>query len=135
MYKKVLMAYDGSEEGRRVIEEGGEMAAMCQAEVFLLAVISVPRGRVLSDASREHAMQVVEGGVDILRNDDIEASGGIAIGEPVDRILEQAREMDCDLIVVGHRKLDTLSRWWRGSTGASLVVDAPCSVLVTVQPD
>ena len=135
MYKKILMAYDGSREGRRVIEEGGQMAAMCQAEVFLLAVISVPRGRVMSEASRERAMEVVEGGVDILRNDDIEASGDIAVGEPVEQILEKAKQFNSDLIVVGHRKLDTLSRWWRGSTGASLVVDAPCSVLVTVEPD
>ncbi len=135
MYKKILMAYDGSEEGRRVIEEGGRMADMCGARVMLLAVISVPAGKVLSDAAREKARGIVETGVKMLQDAGLEASGDVTVGEPVERIIETAREKHSDLIIVGHRKLGPLARWWRGSVGGSLVVDAPCSVLVAVQPD
>ena len=41
MYKKVLLAYDGSVEGRRALREGAKLAQMCRAEVFLLAVVEV----------------------------------------------------------------------------------------------
>src|SRR5471032_3169779 len=39
MYKKVLLAYDGSIEGRRALREGAKLAQFCGAEVFLLAVV------------------------------------------------------------------------------------------------
>ena len=41
MYKKVLLAYDGSIEGRRALREGAKLAQLCKAEVFLLAVVEV----------------------------------------------------------------------------------------------
>ncbi len=40
MYKKVLLAYDGSIEGRRALREGAKLAQLCRAEVFLLAVVT-----------------------------------------------------------------------------------------------
>jgi nucleotide-binding universal stress UspA family protein len=44
MYKKVLLAYDGSIEGRRALREGAKLAQLCQAEVFLLAVVETSSG-------------------------------------------------------------------------------------------
>ena len=44
MYKKVLLAYDGSIEGRRALREGARIAQLCSAEVFLLAVVEVSAG-------------------------------------------------------------------------------------------
>jgi nucleotide-binding universal stress UspA family protein len=41
MYKKVLLAYDGSIEGRRALREGAKLAQLCCAEVFLLAVVEL----------------------------------------------------------------------------------------------
>ena len=41
MYRKVLLAYDGSIEGRRALREGAKLAQLCRAEVFLLAVVEI----------------------------------------------------------------------------------------------
>ena len=41
MYKKVLLAYDGSRDGRRALIEGADLATQCAAEVVLLAVIDI----------------------------------------------------------------------------------------------
>ena len=46
MYKKVLLAYDGSVEGRRALREGAKLAQFCGAEVFLLAVVEISSGTV-----------------------------------------------------------------------------------------
>ena len=39
MYKRILMAYDGSPEYRRALRQGSELAEITNAEVHLLAVI------------------------------------------------------------------------------------------------
>ena len=41
MYKRVLLAYDGSIEGRRALREGAKLAQLCHADVFLLAVVEL----------------------------------------------------------------------------------------------
>ena len=40
MYKKILLAYDGSREGLVALREGALLARQCGAQVFLLSVLS-----------------------------------------------------------------------------------------------
>jgi nucleotide-binding universal stress UspA family protein len=43
--------------------------------------------------------------------------------------------MAADLIVVGHKHLNSwAARWWRGSISGALIEHAPCSVLVVIVP-
>ena len=77
--------------------------------------------------------QVLDDGLALLAARGVSAEGHLVTGEPIDEICRLARELDVDLIVVGHGHRDSrLERWWRGSVGASLVEDAPCSVLVAI---
>nr|MBP9653838.1 universal stress protein [Rhodocyclaceae bacterium] len=63
----------------------------------------------------------------------VRAEGHVVTGEPVDEICRMAGELGADLIVVGHRKhAFFMSRWWKGSVGATLIEDAPCSVLIAL---
>ena len=39
MYKRILLAYDGSVEGRTALREGALLARQCGADVFLLSVL------------------------------------------------------------------------------------------------
>ena len=41
MYRKVLLAYGGSIEGRRALREGAKLAQLCRAEVFVLADVEL----------------------------------------------------------------------------------------------
>jgi len=41
LYKKVLLAYEGSIGGRRALREGAKLAQFCGADVFLLAVVEI----------------------------------------------------------------------------------------------
>jgi nucleotide-binding universal stress UspA family protein len=59
--------------------------------------------------------------------------GEVVMGDAVDEITRYAREVDADLIVVGHKHLDSwAARWWRGSVSKTLIEHAPCSVLVAI---
>ena len=40
MYKRSLLAYDGSVEGRTALREGALLARQCRANVFLLSVLA-----------------------------------------------------------------------------------------------
>jgi nucleotide-binding universal stress UspA family protein len=51
----------------------------------------------------------------------------------VDEITKLARKIPADLIVVGHKHLDSwAARWWRGSISKVLIEHSPCSVLVAI---
>ena len=40
MYRRILLAYDGSAEGRTALREGALLARQCGADVFLLSVLA-----------------------------------------------------------------------------------------------
>ena len=61
------------------------------------------------------------------------ARGEVVVGEAVDEITKYARKVEANLIVVGHKHLDSwAARWWRGSISGALIEHAPCSVLVVI---
>jgi nucleotide-binding universal stress UspA family protein len=61
------------------------------------------------------------------------ARGEVLVGDTVEQITALARKVDADLIVVGHKHLDSwAARWWRGSTSPALIEHAHCSVLVVI---
>ena len=143
MYKKILLAYDGSEAGRTALLECRDLAAMSRSEVHLIAVVQPIPPAVLyevvisdvPDASEEteHHRRVLEEGVAMLQERGFPAQGHLARGEPVEQITEAARRLGVDLIIVGHRRpKGWADRWWRGSIGASLMDATHCSVLIAM---
>lgn len=144
MYQRLLLSYDGSREGRAALREGAEMAIACHAETHLLAVMQPLSGLALADGllpqdlfqiEEREAREILDEGVSWLRERGLQATGHLAAGQAADRILFTARELGADLIVVGHRNRSRLARWWRGSVGATLLDDAPCSILIVVSPE
>jgi len=143
MYKRILMAYDGTAEGKAGLLACAEIAGFAQCETHLLAVANVPASVVLVsegyvpddllDHEEVRMRKVLDEGVASLAARGFKATGHLAVGEPVDEIARVARELNCDLIVLGHRQEQSFAkRWWRGSVGASLLDFAPCSVLIAV---
>ena len=50
--------------------------------------------------------------------------------DSIQEIGAYAREINADLVVVGHRRQSTLARWWSGASGAHLVDYVGCSLLI-----
>ena len=59
MYKRILLAYDGSVEGRTALREGALLARQCGAQVFLLSVLVDTGAFLLADVA--HAGAFVQG--------------------------------------------------------------------------
>lgn len=141
MYKKILLAYDGTREGRVVLREGAELAVRCNAEVHLLAVVHPSIGILFAEAAEPsgladeeelHAEQVLAEGLANLQKRGLKAETTLSKGEPSAEILALAKRINADLIVLGHHRRNAFSRWWRGSVDEEILAAAPCSLLIAV---
>ena len=146
MYKRILLAYDGSESGQQALLSCRDIAQWSHSELFLVAImpnapINVPVDGVFYDGGpdlqaepeRQKYQDVLADGLKQLSDAGYVAAGEVLVGDSVEQIVGHARQIDADLIVVGHRHLDSwAARWWRGSTTRALIEHAPCSVLVVI---
>ena len=101
----------------------------------MLAVGGMPSVSDVSDRMRFVTQSVLDAGVRRLNAAGCAATNEIKYGNPAEQIVLAAREMNADLIVVGHRDQGTLARWLGGSVGASILHHPPCSVLVAVKSE
>ena len=138
MYKRILLAYNGSVEGRTALREGALLARQCGAQVFLLSVL-VDTGILLlvdvvhvgASVQMEDAfMEVLNEGVARLRQLGFDPVAKLVRGEPAEEIGTYASQIGADLIVVGHRRQSAFDRWWSGPRGAYLIDYTDCSLLV-----
>ncbi len=143
MYKRILLAYDGSAPGQQALLDSHEIAQWSQAELTLIAVMPLPittmgpEGGVyddsLEESERNRYQAILDTGLRRLKESGLSARGEVVTGDPVREIARAASRMGADLIVLGHKHLEGwAARWWRGSISKSLIEHAPCSVLVVI---
>lgn len=140
MYQRILLAYDGSREGRAALVEGARMAKQNNAQIYLLACMRIPEAAkidaVLPDGLTKNAVEEVQSvlndGVALLKEQGIQATGYLRHGDPAREICQFAVEQAVELIVLGHKNQTTLARWWRGSVEFSILEHTPCSVLIAL---
>ncbi|THD64861.1 MAG: universal stress protein [Bradyrhizobium sp.] len=138
MYKKVLLAYDGSIEGRLALREGAKLAQLCGADVFLLAVVELSSSSVVMeggfvlpvDDQISNYKNILAEGVERLKAMGFSPTARLGRGDAGHVITEVAHEIDANLVVVGHRSQGPLARWLFGSTDNYLINHLRCSVLV-----
>ena len=141
-YSKILLAYNGSADGKHALLECADLAQFYGAETHLLAVASMPPSLFLTEGfvpeelleeEKKRTQQLLDEGIKSLTDQGFKASGHLAVGEPVEEICRLAKELAVDLIVVGHNQNTSFAaRWWKGSVGASLIDYAPCSLLIAL---
>ena len=138
MYRRILLAYDGSIEGRKALREGALLAKRFEATVCLLSVIG---GAGVQMAEGAHAgavshqlgqlKAIFDEGVARLTSLGLPSIGRLVVGDPAEEIRKFASEARADLIVVGHRRKSMLERWWSGPSGAYLADQVGCSILIS----
>ena len=143
MYKRILLAYDGSEAGQKALLDTKEIAGITKGEVYLIAVMPPAAtfmggegyvyDKEAEDEERRQHQATLDEGLARLVESGYRASGELVVGEAVDEIVRYARKIEADLIVVGHKHLSSwAARWWRGSVSKTLIEHSPCSVLIAV---
>jgi nucleotide-binding universal stress UspA family protein len=135
MYKRILLASDGSKESLVALREGALIARAFDAEARLLIIERESPGMRVADSvypmmRSEGSEMLLQKGLSRLARLGVRASGEVASGEPAMLIGAAASRFGADLVVVGHRRQTLLERWWSGASGAYLVDNVACSVLI-----
>jgi nucleotide-binding universal stress UspA family protein len=140
MFKKIVLAYDGSEGATLALQHTAELATG-GAEVLVLAVGRIPEyAETVSEVEEakeqagRHYDRAVGEAAEALRGHGIAASGHVDFGKPADVIVRHAEETGADLIVLGTNPHTVLKRRVLGATVDKVVDHAACSVLVVRQP-
>lgn len=148
MYRKILVAYNGTPESRLALQECIRLAPVPSTEIHLLAVL-VPQPVLLigefaaaalpseeeERAERQAMERVLESGRSLLSSAGLSVQTRLETGEPVDVIAGMVNKLGIDLVIVGHSRHKPFAmRWWRGSMDALLVERIRCSVLVAADP-
>jgi len=143
MVKTILLAYNGTREGRAGLFEFTQVIAVGEVKIHLLAVVRLPTGAFLAEGfvpesvmeeERVRHQEIVDEGVRLLVERGYRVTPHLAYGEPTEEIVELAKQLQADLIVVGHKRQASMAqRWWKGSVSASLIEVAPCSVLIAIE--
>lgn len=140
MYQNILLAYDGTVEGRRALRQGADVAMAMKSKAYLLAICrnmvatAVPEGITpeLINAEQGTANELLEEGVRWLVEHGVPAQGQLVIGDPLKHIPEVANRINADLVVVGHRYRSKPKKWWNEAEEATLLNKLHCSILVAM---
>lgn len=138
MFKKILLAYDGSESAKKGLVAGINLAKLHQAELWALAVQEkLPRFAGTIDEVQEEVAfgqqqneQILDGARALAQEAGLELKTKIRIGHPAKNIMELAKEGKFDLILVGHTELSEVWAKFLGTTAEKVSRHAPCSLLI-----
>ncbi|MEW6163524.1 MAG: sulfate permease [Pseudomonadota bacterium] len=121
--RRILMATDGAPISDRVVESAAQIAKAARLPVTVIA--AAPAG-----AGREAAEEDVAEKLGLLRNEGIECTGLVVDKTPDQAVLDAARELDADLVIIGNDQRKGLSRKIAGPTTDRIVGELSCAVLV-----
>jgi nucleotide-binding universal stress UspA family protein len=116
--RTILVGYDGSEAAQRALGAAADLAGY--GSRLTVATVNVGNGPDdVSQTARE-----------LLHRRQVTARYVEPVGEPAEQLIETAAEIGADLVVVGRRSRNVLTRLVLGSVSADVVRGADCDVLV-----
>lgn len=140
MFKKILLATDFSPNADAALALAIELAqqgprALDIVHAYRTGIIVLPPpldllGLSPTGPTVDNLEQALESRAQQARAKDLRVSAGTLVGDPTQVILDHAREMGADLIVIGARGLGFVDRVLVGSVAGKIVQHAPCPVLV-----
>jgi nucleotide-binding universal stress UspA family protein len=112
--RKIMVGYDGSDAAGRALDVAAALAGYGSTLAVVTIHTSEPDGSVTAGARDRLQQRLVQAGYHE------------ATGEPAKQLVQKARELDADLLVIGRRK----GRPLLGSVSSKVIRRASCDVLV-----
>jgi nucleotide-binding universal stress UspA family protein len=137
MFKKILIANDGSEGAARALSAAIKLAKEQEAELHMISVEEMPRFPASIDevieekAEANHVYEaVMSRSVAQAQAAGIKLYPHVLVGHPVSSIAEFIEQEGFGLLVIGYMGHTAFYNRIIGSTTDRLVEHAPCNVLV-----
>ncbi|MDZ4308127.1 universal stress protein [Allopontixanthobacter sp.] len=142
MFQKIVLAFDGGEESVAALHQATDLARLCDAELILIGVVESIPSAALTEPYPQHAFltakrssmaQMLLTEAERLGDRGLKVVTEILEGDPANEIATYAKRIDADVVVIGYAYKGFLVRWLEGSTGAKLIRDLPCSLLIATE--
>ncbi|MFZ5998309.1 MAG: universal stress protein, partial [Nitrospirota bacterium] len=140
MYKKIVVAYDGSEFSRAALRESAQWTKRHGGEVILVHAVYFDEEEFGNAPEQIEKRFAVGKRMCLQSKDDMSSEFGIEVesivcqGDPPKVINDIAWEKKADLIAIGTHGRKGLKRLIMGSVTAHVILNAPCDVLVVKKP-
>jgi nucleotide-binding universal stress UspA family protein len=136
MYERMLVAIDHSGISQRVLAAARDLALLSKGEVWVLHLRErevIPRMGLVADESPDEALTAVQAAADALVQAGVKAQGEVrdtVFGHAASEIVDDAKEHDVGVIVMGCRGRGDLAGLVLGSTAHKVIHLADRPVLV-----
>lgn len=135
--KTIVVGYDGTDTAARAAGEGATLARALSAELHIIGVVDderVRQGMTTAEAQEALHAQAVARNQALLDEmagelDTVTTVNKSLPGSPAWAIVDYATEVNADVIVLGNKHVQGLSRVL-GSVAVDVLRHAPCSVYV-----
>jgi nucleotide-binding universal stress UspA family protein len=130
--KRILLAFDGSEQAKRALTFAVELAKLAHAQIGVVSVVPVHAGRIGIDPWDDRKVHSAE----LLEAKRLITEGGLTpelhepYGEVPDEIIRTAESGSYDHIVVGSRHRGLVERTLQGSVSEAVAVKFPATVTI-----
>ncbi len=146
--KKILVPVDGSNESKKAVAQAVALAKKFGSEVTLITVVEIESETAYSTLGvtmtgeyygvrdtllkikQENSGKMLDAIIESLDCTGIPLTKLIKVGAAHPEIADEAAAGKFDLIVMGHRGLNPVKRFFMGSVAKRVIEDAPCSVLI-----
>ncbi|MBV8140547.1 MAG: universal stress protein [Acetobacteraceae bacterium] len=148
-YRRFLLPIDFSDHSKRTTEYATRLAALTGASIHVMHVFQIPEYpgafyhglylenetvKVHLETSKQEADVQLSLVADQIRANGLEAEAILRAGNPYHEIVNAAKEIPADLIVIGSHGYAGLGRLLLGGTADRVLQYAPCPVLVVKEP-
>lgn len=137
MYKKILLAYDGSKHSKRAAENAikiGKCSPDSTVEIVYVVDANKAKNDVLSNwntmSLEEKRKELLTGVTKKAEDEGVAYSIKILQGEAGPTIIKYANESNADLVIIGSRGLDGIQGFVLGSVSHKVAKRANCPVLI-----
>jgi len=142
LFERILVPLDGSEHSINALKKAIQIAEKHEGKITLLHaytthVVSLPKEYVMTETTPETVDISSEVGANILADAEAKAENAgvqvetlLAMGQPVEKIVEASESGKFDLIVIGARGLSPIKEILLGSVSHGVASHARCPVLI-----
>jgi nucleotide-binding universal stress UspA family protein len=134
--ERILVAIDGSAYSELAVDQAISLGGICNSEIFVVSVVDLfPEQMAVAPALVEKMSKDVRQHLDEAKEKVDEANMPCETivhigGNPHEFIVQEAKDRDIDLIVMGTHGRSGFKRVLLGSVAQNVIGHAPCPVLV-----
>jgi nucleotide-binding universal stress UspA family protein len=139
MLKKILVAFDGSDQSYKAFDFAVEMARLCTdaaSEILVLSVVQPPEPAdivevdAIIDSVTQHYEELFKGLREKAKEKNLGIKTEVAVGHPAEQIIRYAKEMSSDMVIVGQTGKSKIENWLLGSVSKRVSTYSPCTVTI-----